>query len=650
MKQNEMTLNQAMRKGVEAHQSGKLKDAEALYQAVLKVMPNHSDANHNLAVLWLSEKNSKPALKLFKTAFEENPKQEKFWMSYVKALAVEKQFDNAMKIIKRGRKLGLSEDSADGLEEQINIINQGKKLETAKEKKDSIISDNHQKIIGKNRETNMSQKNKFKKDVLRRPPKSELNKLLKLYQSGRYKEAEKLALFFSEKFPYDNFSWKVLAGVLQQTGRISESLAANQMAVELGPQDFSAHGNLGVILEKVGRLKDAEISYKEAVRLKPDFVEGHFNLGNTLRQLKRYDEAELSYKKTIDLKPNYAAAHNNLGMTLRLLGRLKDAERRYKKAIKLKPEYALAYNNLGNVLKDLGGLDEAETSYRKAIDLKPDYAAAFSNLGMVLKDRRDFLGALENSKKAIEIDPKLSISHLNMAIIFYVSGDIDSALGSLKKANSIDPRSKDISLLLSIFQGRKSKEKAKVDSNGLSDLNFNKLIANPLILNREVESELVASLYDMNSRELDKTKDARYGNGRCSVDFSMLEDKNPIIKTITDDLTSIMSKAVKSEVFILDSFFNILKSGGGSTPHSHVQNFDEDQDLDLLIQKYSLVYYLAVGDQNCSEPGILKLYDPSEDILPSPGMIVIIPGNREHSAVYNGMKDTVMIGINFYSL
>ena len=75
-----------------------------------------------------------------------------------------------------------------------------------------------------------------------------------------------------------------------------------------------------------------------------------------------------------------------------------------------------------------------------------------------------------------------------------------------------------------------------------------------------------------------------------------------------------------------------------------------DIGFDLYKQKYSLVYYLTVGDQNCSELGTLKLYEPVEDILPSAGMIVIIPANRLHSAVYGGVIDRVMVGVNFYSL
>ena len=154
----------------------------------------------------------------------------------------------------------------------------------------------------------------------------------------------------------------------------------------------------------------------------------------------------------------------------------------------------------------------------------------------------------------------------------------------------------------------------------------------------------------MNSTELDKTEDARFGNGRCSLGFNLFEDERSIIKTVAEDLISIIRLAVKSEVFVYDSFFNILGAGGGSTPHRHIAEIDRDEYLDLAKQKYSLVYYLSVGDQNCSEPGILKLYDHSEDILPREGMIVIFPADRAHSAVYGGGKDRVMIAVNFYSL
>ena len=51
-----------------------------------------------------------------------------------------------------------------------------------------------------------------------------------------------------------------------------------------------------------------------------------------------------------------------------------------------------------------------------------------------------------------------------------------------------------------------------------------------------------------------------------------------------------------------------MGAGGGSTPHKHLTNLDKDIELNLGNKKFSLVYYLSVGDQNCSESGGLKLY------------------------------------------
>ena len=109
-----------------------------------------------------------------------------------------------------------------------------------------------------------------------------------------------------------------------------------------------------------------------------------------------------------------------------------------------------------------------------------------------------------------------------------------------------------------------------------------------------------------------------------------------------------MKSAVNSDIYIYDSL--IFIAGAGIPPHTHLSAIDKDKYLNLAKQKYSLVYYVSVGDQNCSKPGFFKLYDPEEQILPSTGMVIIIPSDRVHSAVYNGTKDRIIIGINFYSL
>ena len=49
----ELTLDQALQKGIEAHKAGKVEEADQYYTAILKANPKHPDANHNMGVLRL---------------------------------------------------------------------------------------------------------------------------------------------------------------------------------------------------------------------------------------------------------------------------------------------------------------------------------------------------------------------------------------------------------------------------------------------------------------------------------------------------------------------------------------------------------------------------------------------------------------------
>jgi len=336
-----------------------------------------------------------------------------------------------------------------------------------------------------------------------------------------------------------------------------------------------------------------------------------FNIrGACYAGLGQLDIAVQSYKKALSIKPDYAKAHYNLGGALQELDKLHDSVKSYENAIALEPENAQAHNNLAIVLRELDQLEEAEASCRKAIVLDPEYAEA----------------------------------HSCLSIILYANGDLNSALESIKKAYSINPKLKIIKLLLAVLKARKTHKTSKVSISNIRS------ISNPLILNRAVEQELIANLYEMKSLELEKTEDPSYGNARGSGYQLFQDDHSSIIKTVEEDLVRIVIEAIKADIHVKDSFFTILGAGGGVNRHNHISALDIDSSLNLINQKFSLVYYLSVGDQDCTEPGILKLYDPSENILPREGMIIIFPADRHHSVVYNGKKDRIIIGINFYSL
>ena len=272
-----------------------------------------------------------------------------------------------------------------------------------------------------------------------KPSHSQLNSLLEHYQSGRYEDAEKLALSITQQFPNDSFSWKVLAAVLKQTGRVSEALVANQKAVEITPEDAEAHSNLGNTLKALGRLEQAEESYRQAIALKPHSAEVHSNLGVILKELGRIEEAEVSYRRAIELKPDYVEAHINLGVTLFELDRLEDAEARFRETIALKPDFFEAHSNLGNTLKDLGRLEEAEASHKQALALNPENAEVHRNLGVTLKE----LGRLEDAessyRQALALNSDFAEAHNNLGVTLQDLGRLEESEASFTQAIALKP-------------------------------------------------------------------------------------------------------------------------------------------------------------------------------------------------------------------
>ena len=47
----ELTIDQALQQGIEAHKAGQVQEADRLYTAILKAQPKHPEANHNMGVL-----------------------------------------------------------------------------------------------------------------------------------------------------------------------------------------------------------------------------------------------------------------------------------------------------------------------------------------------------------------------------------------------------------------------------------------------------------------------------------------------------------------------------------------------------------------------------------------------------------------------
>lgn len=382
-----ISVAEALQKAVSSHEAGALQEAVDFYRAILKVQPNHPDANHNLGVLAMSIGRTSEALPLLKVALESNSQIEQFWLSYLRALVQEREFFLAEKILLDGRQAGVAPEKLQTFWTQINAVQQlrvddvtgteglskGNKHPAEKERQNAGIDQGPLVTAAVQR-----------KQML----------FVEHFKVGQFHEAEEVASSFIDEFPDHMFGWKALGAVLKHTDRLSESLGAMQKSVELAPGDAESHSNLGGILQALNRLGEAEASYKTAILLDPNYASALNSLGATLAKLGKLDEAEESYRRVISLEADNAQAHSDLGITLHRLGRFDEAEVSHREAVALDPSLAAAHNNLGNTQKKLGKLDAAEASYSEAIRYEPDYVAALLNRSQLYFDQKLFDSAL----------------------------------------------------------------------------------------------------------------------------------------------------------------------------------------------------------------------------------------------------------------
>ena len=101
-------VDQILQQGVAAHNEGNIQEAEHSYRAVLQVQPRHPDASHNLGLIAVAMNQSVAELGFFKAAVEASPNEEQFWSIYLETLLILHRFEDAKRVLKKGKKKGVS--------------------------------------------------------------------------------------------------------------------------------------------------------------------------------------------------------------------------------------------------------------------------------------------------------------------------------------------------------------------------------------------------------------------------------------------------------------------------------------------------------------------------------------------------------------
>ena len=409
----EEIIQEALSKGIELHVAGEYDLASQLYASVIKLQPDHPDANHNMGVLKLTTGHDLEALPFLQTALQANTSCTEFWLSYIKALIKLEKLEDAARILDLAKESGIESEE---FVELIQLINPPNDSAPVAETVADISRQSEPNILDsltlnqairlaekKAKEGNTDEALGIYKDILAKfpknkqaqhglaaigrsqystanqnPPEDVINNLINLYNQGQLFNVIEDAKALTEKYPEAFVVWNLLGVTAAQTGQLDKAIFAFHRVIAIQPDNAEAYNNMGNVLKDQGKLEEAIESYQHALTLKPDHADAYNNMGTALKNKGKLEEAIGAYIKAIEIKPDFAEAHNNMGNAFKDKGRLEEALEAYTKALALKPDYAEAYSNLGTTLQDQGKLQEAIASYQKALSLKPDFAPALA--------------------------------------------------------------------------------------------------------------------------------------------------------------------------------------------------------------------------------------------------------------------------------
>jgi tetratricopeptide (TPR) repeat protein len=298
------------------HQSGRLTEAQAVYQEILSIQPGNFDALHLLGVICGQNKQPERAVELISQAIQIAPDNAAAHCNKASALLELGQFEAALGSYERA--IALRPDYLEACYNRGNVLIQLQRPAAALESLERAIAIRAD----------------FAKAHARRGDA--------LMQLQRYEEAVRSYERALTLKP-DAATFMRCGDALMQLQRCADALQSYDRAVAMDPVLADACSSRGAVLNALGRWEDALASCDQALVSRPDFAEALSNRGCSLLALNRVEAALASFDRAIAINPDLAGAYINRGAALCTQNRVEAARADYDAAIALDPRSAKAH-------------------------------------------------------------------------------------------------------------------------------------------------------------------------------------------------------------------------------------------------------------------------------------------------------------------
>jgi len=361
-------FDELMAKGLQAHQTGRIKEAKSFYEQALAIQSRHADALHLLGVASLQEGDPRRALSLIGSAIQEQPGNPAFHCNLAQVHLALRQFSEAY-----------------------GAFAQAQALEP-------------------------------------RNPQYSVGAANCLAMQGRLDEAESQLREVTARHPQFPFGWYNLGNVMLDLNRGAEAVEFFQQALQLDPELADAQTNLGRAFYLLSRFEDAERAYRKFLTLQPESANGYCNLASVLIDQGRFDEAEDLSRRALRFAPRSRELYMMLGAALAHQGRFVQARDAFQIASDIDPGDQRALWSAGFATLVAGDSDRGLEQMKRALDIQPDEPSIRDALSGVLRSRgemgdgwrdygwraakRDFIKGNPSVPLASKLPERLEGSHI----------------------------------------------------------------------------------------------------------------------------------------------------------------------------------------------------------------------------------------------
>lgn len=334
-----------MQSATQQHHAGQYDEAQTLYEAILSAVPEHADANYNLAVLKVQTGKPGDAVPHFEVALGSKPDNGNYWVSYINALHQSGQSSAAWVAVEIAQQRGFKGPAFDGLITQMaapEVVLQTAPVAPAARagKADLQIAADSDVAPDDSADADGSLR------ITRRPSKQDLGHHAALYAKGRHDEAVAYARELTKRFPDDGPTWRALTVSLHKTGQFKEMLDAGARALELLPEEVLTRVLVADTLRLMDRHTEAEAMCRRILELKDDNVEGVRILSLVLSSLRRREESLAAARRAVELGPQLAITNSTLGFVLLEHGDTNEARHWLKRALSIDPSDAATFSTM----------------------------------------------------------------------------------------------------------------------------------------------------------------------------------------------------------------------------------------------------------------------------------------------------------------